>query len=91
MRYIARLSPAPNPLQATCYGDNLETLRDWLRVMPTGSRADVYEMTEVHIKTYTKEENNVVTETLVRPPAATTERPLAKQQEPSDESVTKTD
>ena len=72
MRYVARRIPstaadagAGNPLQSVCYGESLDSLREWARTVlaaaADGARVDVYERVEVKRMSFVKEKTNVVT------------------------------
>ena len=91
MRYIARISPAPNPLQAVCYGSTLAVLRGFLKSMPTGTRADVYERVEVHVKTFTKGDNDVVLEEVPVPPTGHTGGAVAAVAQSGDAGAARKD
>ena len=90
MRYIARFSPAPNPLQASCHGAGLDTLRAWasavLSSAPVGARVVISETVEVVVKTFTKEKEDAIIETYPGLVGAATERTAAQQQEPCHET-----
>ena len=67
MRYIARLHPAPNPLQAVCHGVSLEPLRSWAKAILSaavdGARVDIYERVEVLQESFVKEGKDVISKT----------------------------
>ena len=58
MRYVARISPPPNPLQTCGYGNTMPAVRAWAFAMlssaPAGTVATVYELVELARETMTK-------------------------------------